>query len=285
MTDKASPTVSRKRVLAQWRVIDTDFHPVGIHFHKPTIDFHNNKAWTEDCYGNYADICQSIVTTPETTVNIIVCEMFGKDRILGMMPGSVVDDEWLATQAVFVDFRTLPNGDPAFIRFGQGRTATHELGHFFGLAHTFSEPSSCVDADGIADTPAQKNPSSGCPIDHDSCPDSPGTDASWSFMDYSDDGCMQRFSQGQINRIHSILGTYKPTMLIKAIASKGGVLPSPSNLSAPGIKRKAGGKKKSKPKPAQKKKKTKKKERSSKKDKGGKLRNGSESSKKKVKTG
>jgi hypothetical protein len=71
-------------------------------------------------------------------------------------------------------------------------------------------------------------------------------------------------------------------MITKAIASKGSVLPSPSSLSAPGIKPKASGKKKSK-QPVQKKK-TKKNERS-KKNRGGKLRNGSESSKKKVKTG
>lgn len=82
-----------------------------------------------------------------------------------------------------MDFRTLPGGPLA--RFSGGRTATHEVGHWAGLSHTFA--GGCAGAgDGVADTPAQAAPTSGCPATpRDSCPGSPGADLQTNFMDYS----------------------------------------------------------------------------------------------------
>lgn len=60
------------------------------------------------------------------------------------------------------------------------RTLTHELGHYFGLAHPFG---SCApDADGIADTPAELDAASGCPVKRNTCPVQSGLDPVWSFM-------------------------------------------------------------------------------------------------------
>jgi hypothetical protein len=53
------------------------------------------------------------------------------------------------SQAVAVDFRTLPGGP--FAAFSLGRTLTHELGHYFNLYHVFG---SCAaeagGSDGVA---------------------------------------------------------------------------------------------------------------------------------------
>lgn len=42
------------------------------------------------------------------------------------------------------------------------RTATHEIGHYFGLLHPFDEDGACVNADGFADTPTTNSPTFSC---------------------------------------------------------------------------------------------------------------------------
>lgn len=69
----------------------------------------------------------------------------------------------------------------------KGHAAIHEVGHWFGLLHTFHGRLCETINDQVADTPAQSGSSSGCPVGRDSCPDLPGLDPIHNFMDYSDD--------------------------------------------------------------------------------------------------
>lgn len=68
----------------------------------------------------------------------------------------------------------------------QGKTTTHEVGHWFGLLHTFNNGCDEIN-DEVDDTPAQAEPSQGCPIGADTCPDLPGLDPIHNYMDYSDE--------------------------------------------------------------------------------------------------
>lgn len=73
--------------------------------------------------------------------------------------------------------------------YDQGKTAVHEVGHWFGLLHTFQD-NSCEkgsSGDFIADTPQQLTATDGCPVGKDSCPGVEGVDAIGNFMDYSSD--------------------------------------------------------------------------------------------------
>ena len=98
---------------------------------------------------------------------------------------------------IVVHYGSLPGG---FIDgFDLGQTATHEVGHWLGLFHTFQNGCSSS-GDRVEDTPAQRTPSSGCPVGKDTC-GAPGADPIHNFMDYSDDPCYAEFSAGQSQRM------------------------------------------------------------------------------------
>lgn len=137
---------------------------------------------------------------PET-LNLYIANL--GDGLLGY--ASFPSERAGALDGVVLLNESLPGGTAA--PYNLGDTATHEIGHWLGLYHTFQD--GCVpDGDEVPDTPAQlddSNVSGGnvynCIANLDTCANRPGRDPVYNFMNYVDDACMNRFTPGQAQRM------------------------------------------------------------------------------------
>ena len=125
-------------------------------------------------------------------LNIWVCNLFGRTLGYGLMPGAPADKD-----GVVIQYNVFGTNGVVSAPFNKGRTATHEVGHWLGLRHPWGD-AVCGD-DGIADTPPQQTNNTNCPVfpHMSNCSINSYGDMFMNFMDFTDDGCMNMFTQGQ----------------------------------------------------------------------------------------
>jgi hypothetical protein len=157
-------------------------------------------------------ITSLIMWSPEDYMNIYVVDLISdyigfsqfprNDDLSGLPPP--YDAE---TDAVVIDYRSFGSkvkveGLDLRAGYDQGRSLSHETGHYLGLLHIWGD-GGCGASDYCDDTPDQDHPYTQCnPIDTVSCG---SRDMYENFMDYTQDKCMNLFTNDQVARMHVVL--------------------------------------------------------------------------------
>ena len=197
--------VSTTMINNQITVLNNAYADAGISFTLVTTDHTNNSTWYTVTPGTPAETAMktSLHQGGKGDLNLYLANI--GDDLLGWSTfpfknaGGAMDGVVLLNES-------LPGGTAT--PYNLGDTGTHEVGHWFGLYHTFQ--GGCQKRnDYVDDTAAEKSPAFGCPVGRDTCTRNTGLDPINNFMDYTDDDCMFEFTSGQYTRMQNMWVLYR----------------------------------------------------------------------------
>lgn len=234
--------VSENRIDRQIAVLNADFAPANVQFFKRAVNYHDKPEWCEFLPTELGQrfglpdlesgVKKELNDNPTETLNVysmqpLIRNLLGWARFPWDLEIRTFRD------GVVINHETFPDNPkyPSML----GRTATHEVGHWLGLLHTFQN--GCTEpGDGVADTPFRQKPSNACPAAPPSCPTSATVTDDGNHMDYLGDACAQTFTQGQIARMKTMARVFRPKLVVPAkpaVVSKGGDGPVEPTSTAP----------------------------------------------------
>lgn len=243
-SDRHVPT--RAEILHQLDVVNADFAGQGDNVHKLQSEFIPIKGQSmlqfclakTDPFGNSTEGF-TVTSTNQDDIAFLRGEegryILYYDQ-LGGKTGWDTDkyvNVWVAEYGDFLGYASMPDQAPfpeeqgivinvenfgttresfSSTFFNRGHTLTHEMGHYFGLLHTWGQglDPDCNDDDGIEDTPRSAGPYYNCPSGiHASCG---SNDMYQNFMELTDDRCLAAFTIDQVERMESVHEEYYPNV-------------------------------------------------------------------------
>ena len=145
------------------------------------------------------------------------------------LPGLENSSRNAETDGVVIDYRYFGSGGNALER-SLGRTATHEIGHFLGLRHIWGD-GDCSADDFVDDTPRQESetPPSTCE-ERFTCGN---LNMIQNYMDYTDDVCMNIFTEDQKLRMRVVLESSerRASLLVSPGLAEPNPIPNDASIS------------------------------------------------------
>ncbi|CAJ2502048.1 Uu.00g049010.m01.CDS01 [Anthostomella pinea] len=205
-TAVADGYVADSSLTRQLSFMNSAYSPNGIHFNLAGTDRTVNSAWASD--GAEIAMKKTLRKGDYSALNLYFLKSLGGNLGYCYFPAAVSS----GSNAYYQDgcsilSSTVPGGSET--GYNLGGTVVHEVGHWFGLFHTFQGSSCSGSGDSVADTPQQLSATSGCPTTRDSCPNVAGVDPIHNYMDYSTDVCYEEFTAGQKTRMLNMWSQYR----------------------------------------------------------------------------
>ena len=186
------------------------YAPNGTELSEPGINRVNGGRSSWDYNSTETNLKPNTIWDPEKYFNIWVVN-FGGDAsdLLGYaqfpslsdLPGLDRSGGLAETDGVVIRFSAFGRVGNVSAPYDEGRTATHEVGHWLGLRHIWGDGGCEVD-DFCDDTPNSDGPNYQCTA-RTSC--SATNDMIENYMDYTPDGCMNIFTNDQKTRMRAVM--------------------------------------------------------------------------------
>lgn len=235
---RGNPNISDEQVQSQIRILNEDYrrmtgtpgyneNPVGVDARIEFFLAENDPDGSlttgitrtyyadKERFNPYSDAqtLADIISWPtDEYLNIWVCTLTGNYLGVAQFPSLTgipgldnADADKAVTDGVIIDYRSF--GDVGAIEnanYNQGRTTTHEVGHWLGLLHIWGD-ARCGD-DYCEDTPrAETSNTTSCNDLYSNCTAAATRNMIENYMDYSPDRCMNIFTFNQMERMHAVL--------------------------------------------------------------------------------
>lgn len=236
--------ISEAQILSQIQVLNDDFRRLNadadntwsqaadtqIEFCMATVDPNGNatngitrKSSTKTSWGTndaMKKASQGGVNPWNTSqyLNMWVCNIGGGILGYAQFPGGSAATDGVVMGPQYFGSKNGGSGFYLSAPFDEGRTTTHEVGHFLNLRHIWGD-ANCGN-DFVSDTPTHQTSNGGCPVGQSSCG---SVDMVQNYMDYTNDSCMNLYTTGQKNRMRATLLNGGPRAALAASDKCGAV--------------------------------------------------------------